>query len=61
METSRASVVAGAGLGAGLMYMLDPQGGRRRRALAKDQAVKAARRTQKAAEGVGRASERRDR
>jgi uncharacterized membrane protein len=30
---------AGAGLGAGLMYLLDPQGGSRRRALAKDKTV----------------------
>jgi hypothetical protein len=29
----------GAGLGAGLMYLLDPQGGRGRRALARDKAV----------------------
>lgn len=29
----------GAGLGAGLMYLLDPDGGRRRRALARDKAV----------------------
>jgi uncharacterized membrane protein len=31
----------GAGLGAGLMYLLDPQSGRRRRAVAKDKAVHA--------------------
>ena len=31
----------GAGLGAGLMYLLDPQGGGRRRALARDKAVRA--------------------
>lgn len=31
----------GAGLGAGLMYLLDPQGGRRRRALARDKTVSA--------------------
>lgn len=31
----------GAGLGAGLMYLLDPQGGRRRRAVAKDKTVHA--------------------
>jgi hypothetical protein len=31
----------GAGLGAGLMYLLDPQGGGRRRALARDKAVHA--------------------
>jgi hypothetical protein len=32
----------GAGVGAGLMYLLDPQGGKRRRALARDKAVSAA-------------------
>ena len=31
------TLLAGAGLGAGLMYLLDPQMGRRRRALARDQ------------------------
>ncbi|HJX28200.1 MAG TPA: BON domain-containing protein [Thermoanaerobaculia bacterium] len=31
----------GAGLGAGLMYLLDPQGGRQRRALARDKATQA--------------------
>ncbi|HKV09268.1 MAG TPA: hypothetical protein VJ725_14080 [Thermoanaerobaculia bacterium] len=35
------SVGLGAGLGAGLMYLLDPQSGRRRRAVAKDKAVSA--------------------
>jgi hypothetical protein len=34
--------LAGAGLGAGLMYMLDPQMGRRRRALARDKAIRMA-------------------
>jgi hypothetical protein len=29
----------GTGLGAGLMYLLDPDGGRRRRALARDKAI----------------------
>ena len=33
------SAGVGAGLGAGLMYLLDPQGGRRRRALARDKTV----------------------
>lgn len=35
----RLSLLGGAGLGAGLMYLLDPDGGRRRRALARDKAV----------------------
>ena len=33
------SLLGGVGLGAGLMYLLDPDGGRRRRALARDKAV----------------------
>lgn len=33
------ALLAGAGLGAGLMYLLDPQMGRRRRALVRDKAV----------------------
>ena len=43
----------GAGLGAGLMYLLDPQGGGRRRALAKDKCVHAAKTSGTA---VGKAS-----
>lgn len=35
------SAGVGAGLGAGLMYLLDPQGGRRRRVLARDKTVSA--------------------
>lgn len=35
------SAGAGAGLGAGLMYLLDPQGGRHRRTLARDKTVSA--------------------
>lgn len=37
------SAGVGAGLGAGLMYLLDPQGGRRRRAVAKDKTIHALR------------------
>src|SRR5262245_25793240 len=36
-------LVTGTGLGAGLMYVLDPRAGARRRALARDQAVHAIR------------------
>jgi hypothetical protein len=43
------SMLTGMGLGACLMYILDPQLGRRRRALARDQFVKATRQTQEAA------------
>ena len=35
------SLCAGMGLGAGLMYFLDPEVGRRRRALCRDQLVRA--------------------
>ena len=37
-------LIGGAGLGAGLMYMLDPDRGRRRRALARDQVARLANR-----------------
>lgn len=33
------TLLGGLGLGAGLMYLLDPDGGRRRRALARDKAL----------------------
>jgi len=46
--------LAGAGLGAGLMYILDPQQGRRRRALARDKAVSLAHEVQDTAEVVAR-------
>src|SRR5437762_2000619 len=48
------TLLAGAGLGAGLMYFLDPQMGRRRRALARDKAVSLGHQAQDAAELVGR-------
>ena len=38
MDDRALSFLAGLGLGAGLMYALDPQAGRRRRALARDKA-----------------------
>lgn len=40
-----ATLVGGLGLGAALMYVLDPERGKRRRALARDKAVHAARKT----------------
>jgi hypothetical protein len=41
MNRQQWTLVSGVGMGAGLMYLLDPQGGRRRRALVKDKAVSA--------------------
>src|SRR3954471_1331515 len=46
--------LAGAGLGAGLMYILDPDRGRRRRAFVRDKAVRLAHEAQDAAEVVGK-------
>jgi len=46
------SLLAGLGLGAGLMYALDPDVGRRRRALARDKAVGLAHQTQHAVDVV---------
>ena len=40
-----AALLGGIGLGAAVMYVLDPQGGRRRRALARDKAVSLAHNT----------------
>jgi hypothetical protein len=39
MERQPVTLIGGVGLGAGLMYLLDPQSGRRRRALTRDKAV----------------------
>jgi uncharacterized membrane protein len=39
------SMLAAAGIGAALMYLIDPQGGRRRRAIARDKAVSAWKKT----------------
>jgi hypothetical protein len=48
------ALLAGAGLGAGLMYLFDPDMGRRRRALARDKAVRLAHEAQDAAEVVAK-------
>jgi hypothetical protein len=48
------SVGIGAGLGAGLMYLLDPQGGRGRRAVARDKSVSAIKNGGKAAAKTSR-------
>jgi BON domain len=50
----RTVFVVGAGLGAGFMYVLDPQGGRRRRALARDRAVHLARKSDDALDATMR-------
>lgn len=55
------SVIGGAGLGAGLMYLLDPDRGKRRRALVRDQAVRSARKTREAAEATARDAQNRTR
>jgi hypothetical protein len=46
--------LAGAGLGAGLMYLLDPDVGRRRRALARDKALRLTHEAEKAATVVAK-------
>ncbi len=48
-----AGIGLGTGLGAGLMYLLDPEAGRRRRARLRDQATAAARRAQEALAAAG--------
>lgn len=45
------AVLGGIGLGAGLMYLLDPDRGNRRRALIRDKVVKLNRQTQEAVGG----------
>jgi hypothetical protein len=47
-------LLAGAAVGAGIMYLLDPDGGRRRRALLRDQLVSAAHRTSDAMDATSR-------
>lgn len=48
------TLLAGAGLGAGLMYLFDPRNGRRRRALARDQMVRLAHQAECAANVVAK-------
>jgi hypothetical protein len=52
--TDRAAFVTGAGLAAGLMYLLDPDGGRRRRALARDKLASALAQSEDALGATGR-------
>jgi len=47
-------LLAGAAIGAGIMYLLDPDGGRRRRALLRDQIVTAAHKTSDAVDATSR-------
>jgi len=49
-----AAMLAGAGIGAGAMYLLDPELGRRRRAIARDKAISLAHETQHTAEVVAK-------
>ena len=54
MSSNACSFLAGAAIGAGLMYLLDPQGGRRRRALVRDKAYSLANDAQEYAEKKAR-------
>ena len=45
------NMLAGVGLGATLMYFLDPRGGRRRRALMRDKSIKVSRKTRESVTG----------
>lgn len=45
------AILGGVGIGAALMYLFDPQGGNRRRALIRDKAIKFNRQTREAIEG----------
>lgn len=49
-----ASLIAGAAAGSALMFMLDPGSGRRRRALVRDQAVRATRKTREELDATAR-------
>jgi len=54
MLYERGAVLTGLGLGASLMYLLDPERGRRRRALARNRIAHAARLSEDAIEATGR-------
>jgi hypothetical protein len=54
MATLARSAILGAGIGAGLMFLLDPARGRRRRALVRDTVVRAADKTRDAYEATRR-------
>jgi hypothetical protein len=48
------AILSGLGIGAALMYLFDPEGGGRRRALVRDKAVKFNRQTREALEGTAK-------
>jgi len=52
--TKARSILGGAGLGAGMMYLLDVDQGKLRRALARDQAARSARKTREAVAATAR-------
>lgn len=54
MNTAARSSLIGASLGAGLMFLLDPARGARRRALIRDKVVRVSRKTRDAAGATGR-------
>jgi len=54
MDSSMRSWVCGVGVGAGLVFLLDPTGGARRRALIRDKVVRASRKTRHAVDTTGR-------
>jgi gas vesicle protein len=48
------AMISGAGLGAGLMFLMDPQAGRRRRSLVRDKLTRMVRQTEDFIESKGR-------
>lgn len=54
MQQNRGALATGMILGAGLMYLMDPDRGRRRRALARDKMIRATRRSADALGATGR-------